>query len=36
MGGDLMDVSILLSFNKLKKIVKDAGLSDEDGHAMVS
>lgn len=35
MGEGLMDVSILMTFNKLKKIVKTAGLSPEDGLAMV-
>lgn len=35
MGDKLMDASILLSFNKLKTIVKRAGLSGEDAQALV-
>lgn len=31
-----MDASILLTFNKLKNIVKNAGLNPEEGVAMVS
>eukprot|EP00903_Cladosiphon_okamuranus_P015589 g14394.t1 len=36
MGENLMDVSILMTFNKLKKIVKDAGLSSEEGMALIA
>ena len=35
MGENLMDASILMTFNKLKNIVKDAGISPEDGVALV-
>lgn len=35
MGEDLMDASILLSFNKLRTIVKRAGISGEDAQALV-
>eukprot|EP00752_Nemacystus_decipiens_P009062 g8091.t1 len=36
MGENLMDVSILMKFNKLKNIVKDAGLTTEDGVALIA
>lgn len=36
MGENLIDVSILMTFNKLKNIVKDAGLSTEGGLELVS
>lgn len=36
MGEGLIDVSILLTFNKLKTLVKRAQLDDADADAMVS
>lgn len=36
MGENLMDASILMSFNKLKNIVRDGGLDTEEGLALVS
>eukprot|EP00903_Cladosiphon_okamuranus_P020900 g19193.t1 len=36
MGENLMDVAILMTFNKLKNIIKDAGLSFEEGMALIA
>lgn len=36
MGENLMDISVLMRFNKLKNIVKKADLSPEEGQALVS
>lgn len=36
MGENMMDISVLLTFNKLKNIIKEADLSTEGGQALVS
>ncbi|CBJ34141.1 conserved unknown protein [Ectocarpus siliculosus] len=36
MGENLMDISVLMTFNKLKNIVKKADLSPEEGQALIA
>ncbi|CAM9223724.1 unnamed protein product, partial [Ectocarpus sp. 8 AP-2014] len=36
MGENLMDISVLMTFNKLKNIVKKADLSPEEGEALIA
>lgn len=36
MGENLIDISVLMTFNKLKNIIKKGGLTTDEGLALVS